>query len=26
LISNITYNNVPRYLMSEELAAYLGAP
>jgi hypothetical protein len=26
LIRNITHNNTPRYLMSEELVAYLGAP
>ena len=26
LIANITYNNTPRYLIGEDLAAYLGAP
>ena len=26
LISEITYNNTPRYLISEELAECLGAP
>lgn len=26
LITEITYNNTPRYVMSEQLASYLGAP